>query len=371
MPSIVRAPNHLGDVIMALPALTAAGHDVMVVRRLAPILEMAGLSARPDRPVRILPLDRGRRGFRDAVGRLRARGYDRGYLMTRSLSAAILFRAGGVSWLRGTATDMRSPLLADAFPREDLGDRHRILQYLWLLEQPADGPPRNRRITPPAREVERWAAELGTAGRGGRGGAGAAHDSGELGEPGGAGHTGGTGHTGGPPVVALFPGSNAPARRWPADRFAELGWRLAADGARVVVLGGAGETALTAGVAGAVPGALDAGGRTDLYGLAALLSLCDVLVSNDTGPMHLAGLVGSRTVTLWGSSSPREVRPVGARDLQVTGDRIPCMPCKKNHCPRSGTGYVLPDADTECMRLIPVGAVLTAVRMALAGRGPA
>jgi ADP-heptose:LPS heptosyltransferase len=168
--------------------------------------------------------------------------------------------------------------------------------------------------------------------------------------------------------VGLFPGANAPARRWPAERFAELARRIAGTGARVVSMGGAGEAVLTASVAAVAPGALDAGGRTDLVDLAALLSLCDLVVTNDTGPMHLAGAVGTPTVSLWGPSDPDEVRQVGAPDVRVTGPELPCKPCYRNHCARRGAGTLLLDAHEECMRLIEVDSVVRAVEASL-GQG--
>jgi heptosyltransferase-2 len=135
----------------------------------------------------------------------------------------------------------------------------------------------------------------------------------------------------------------------------------------VVVLGSALEADVTARVAGGSPAALDLGGRTELTDLAALLSLCDLVVTNDTGAMHLAGAVGTPTVSLWGSSDPMEVRQVGAPDTRVAGPELPCRPCRRNHCGRRGTGTVLTHAHEECMRLIEVRAVLDAVDSALAG----
>jgi len=135
-------------------------------------------------------------------------------------------------------------------------------------------------------------------------------------------------------------------------------------------MGGAGEVSLTARVAAGAPGALDAGGRTDVVDLAALLSLCELVVTNDTGPMHLAGAVGTSTVSLWGPSDPREVRQVGAPDVRVTGADLPCKPCYRNHCARRGEGTLLADAHEECMRLIGVQEVASAVEVAL-GQGAA
>lgn len=325
---IVRAPNHLGDVVAALPALVADGSDVMVVRWLAPLLEMAGVRGA------VLPLERGARGFGRAVRELRRRGYERGVLLTPAFSAAWLFRWGGVRHLRGTATDGRSLLLAERVPAEALRPYHRTRAYDLLLGRDPVGPPRTHRLVPPEARVARWRAATGAA-------------------------------TG--PLVGLFPGAHAPARRWPAERFAALARETLALGARVVVLGGPGEAALTSSVAAAAPEALDTGGRTDLVDLAALLSLCDLVVTNDTGPMHLAGSVGTPTVSLWGPSDPHEVSQVGAADVRVTGPDLPCKPCRRNHCGRSGTGTLLADAHEECMRLIEVRDVLGAVAARLGG----
>jgi heptosyltransferase-2 len=142
---------------------------------------------------------------------------------------------------------------------------------------------------------------------------------------------------------------------------------LGARGARVLLVGSTHEADLTARVAVRAPGALDTGGRTDVTDLAALLSLCDLVVTNDTGAMHLAGAVGTPTVSLWGSSDPTEVRQVGAPDTRISGPELPCRPCRRNHCERRGRGTVLADAHEECMRSIEVRAVLDAVDGALAG----
>jgi heptosyltransferase-2 len=322
---VIRAPNHLGDVIMALPALAADGSAVVVRRWLAPVLEMATL------PGRVLPFDRGFGGWRRVVRTLRDERFDRGTLLTPSFSAAWMFRWGGVRRLRGTVGDGRTWLLSDPVPRVALKGRHRINQYKLLLGQDPDTEARTHLLVPPGSERGAWRERLGD----------------RL------------------PVVGLFPGSNAPARRWPAERFAAVARALGADGARVVVMGGAGERHVTRAVADAAPGALDAGGATDLPGLAALLSVCQVVVTNDTGPMHLAGAVGTPTVTLWGPSDPAEVCPVGARDVRVTGTGIPCKPCFKNACPRTGPGTLLPEAHEECMRLISEEEVLRSARRVL------
>ena len=325
---VIRAPNHLGDVVAALPAIVADGSDVLVVRWLAPVVEMAGLAGD------VVGFDRGFAGFGRAVRELRRRDYDEGVLLTPAFSAAWLLRCGGIGHLRGTATDGRSFLLGDRISPDSLRPHHRINAYKLLLGQDARAEPRSHRLTPSPERCERWRSAVGAT----------------------------------RPVIGIFPGSHAPARRWRTDHFAAVARALGARGARLVVMGGPGEAGLTARVAGAAETALDVGGRTDLADLAALLSLCDLVVTNDTGPMHLAGAVGTPTVSLWGPSDPNEVRQVGAPDSRVTGAELPCKPCRRNRCHRRGRGTVLADAHEECMRLIEVESVLAAVDSELARR---
>ena len=318
----MRAPNHLGDVVLALPALLADGGDVMVVRGLAPILRMA-LPAE-----RVIPFDRGFRGWSRAVAVLRRGGYDMGVLLTPSFSAAWMMHWGGVGDLRGTATDARSWMLRERIDPVDLEPLHRINQYRLILDQDTDVEPRSHRLAVPRKLAERWRGEISG---------------------------GGTAR-----LVGLFPGANAPARRWPLERYAELARSRVERGDRVVVIGGPGEREDTARLAAAAPGVIDLGGRTGIEDLAAVLSVLDLLVTNDTGPMHLAGAVGTPTVSLWGSSDPDEVRQTGAPDFGVTGPGLPCKPCYKNHCPRRGGGTILEHAHEECMKLITIDQVTEA-----------
>jgi ADP-heptose:LPS heptosyltransferase len=102
------------------------------------------------------------------------------------------------------------------------------------------------------------------------------------------------------PVVALHPGANDPRRRWPAARFAAVGEALAAAGASVVVTGSAAERDIVDEVVSRMGDpARPMVGAVTLGGLAAVYARCAVLVSNDTGPRHLAQAVGAATVGIF------------------------------------------------------------------------
>jgi heptosyltransferase II len=334
-PDVIRAPNHLGDFILALPALDAApAATVLIARWLVPLAELLPRSA----PV--IPFDRSRAGMIDAARTLRRRRFHHGVLLAPSLSAALVFRLGGVRRVRGAATHGRRLLLHDAVPHERLCDRHRTELYLELVTGRAPtvaagsrGSEAAARPVPqlplPPRLRQAWQELVGPW-------------EGQ--------------------VVGIFPGSKAPSRRWDADRFAAVARSLAAAGARVIVFGSPGEASLTRVVAGDV--AVDMAGRTDLPVLAAALAACDILVTNDSGPMHLAAAVGTRTLVVSGPADTKETAPGGIGHEYLQRLDLPCVPCVRNECPRRGAGYILPEAELECLRLIqPRDIMDTALRM--------
>jgi ADP-heptose:LPS heptosyltransferase len=171
----------------------------------------------------------------------------------------------------------------------------------------------------------------------------------------------------GRPLVVLHPGSgdNFPGRRWSEAGFAAAG-RLAAErhGAGVAVTGGASEASLVARVAaGSGPGAVPLAGRLTLQGLIALLSRATVLVSNDTGPVHLASALGRPVVALFGPNTPVLYGPLspGSRAFYRA---LPCSPCLTVESYRSSRCRI-----PTCMRSIATGEVLAAVSRALAAAG--
>jgi heptosyltransferase-2 len=107
------------------------------------------------------------------------------------------------------------------------------------------------------------------------------------------------------PLIAVHPFSSNPLKRWPAERYRELIRRLALRvDARVVVVGGAEERELASAVLPPETPAVNLVGRLTLRQLAALFQRARLLVSNDSGPVHLAAAVGTRTVVLFGSTHP-------------------------------------------------------------------
>jgi ADP-heptose:LPS heptosyltransferase len=132
-------------------------------------------------------------------------------------------------------------------------------------------------------------------------------------------------------LVALQLGASKAIRQWPAAAFAALGRQLAAVGLRVVLIGGGADRALAAAVAAEVgPRAIDACGKTDVAELGALLARMHLLVSGDTGPMHMAAAMGTPIVGLFfGPASPFDTGPYGV-DHVLLHATPPCSPCDHN-----------------------------------------
>lgn len=122
-----------------------------------------------------------------------------------------------------------------------------------------------------------------------------------------------------PGAVVVHPGASVPTRRWPADRFAEVARRLAADGRRVVVTGSAEERDLALAVAtdAGLPESAVLAGRLTLTRLAALVADAALVVSNDTGVGHLATAYGTPSVLLFGPTPPDRWGPPADRPQHV------------------------------------------------------
>jgi heptosyltransferase III len=173
----------------------------------------------------------------------------------------------------------------------------------------------------------------------------------------------------GAPFVVLHPGSgdNFPGRRWSEAGFAAVGRRAAErHGAAVVVTGSAAEEALCARVAaGSGTAAVSLAGRLSLEGLVALLARADALVSNDTGPVHLASALGRPVLALFGPNTPVLYGPLskGSRTLYRA---LPCSPCLTVESYRSSRCRI-----PTCMGAIPTGEACAALSAILEEAAPA
>lgn len=146
--------------------------------------------------------------------------------------------------------------------------------------------------------------------------------------------------------IVLQPGARWPNKRWPVEYFAELAGRVASARPehRFVILGSAedGDLGVTIAGNGSAP-CLDLTGKLSLPEMIEWIRLADAVVSNDTGPMHVAAALNKPLVALFGPTEPRRTGPYGHLD-RIVQTALPCVPCMKPHCT-----YAKP---LECLRAI-------------------
>ena len=146
------------------------------------------------------------------------------------------------------------------------------------------------------------------------------------------------------------PGARWSNKRWPVESFAELARRLAVELTefRFVILGGTDDIPLGQTIAQAAPGrCLDLTGKTTIPEMVEWIRLCELMVTNDTGPMHVAAAMSKPVIALFGPTEPRRTGPYGQVHGVLQVNSLPCVPCLKDTC-----AYQRP---FECLRsLSPV-----------------
>lgn len=328
---VIRVPNWIGDAVLCIPALRAlADHfqerSVIVVARgvVAPLfVGQRGVSE----VVQVGGRGAGR--LADARQALRTRNLALGVVFPHSLGAAAELAAGGVPRLWGFGGLLRGLAVDVQLPRRWLRGRHRWEAFA-LLAAAVTG-----RAVPEVYDLVIGSGDVAAADR-------LFEEIDGNGQP-------------RRPIVGLVPGAHARSRRWPGDRFVEIASRLGRDDVQVVVFGSRAERKLTESIVErARPRPVDWAGRTPLPVLAECFRRLDYLITNDTGPMHLAAAVDTPLLDLCGAANEVVTGPRGRRS-EIIVHPVWCRPCVKNTC-----AYNL-----ECMRGIGVDEVVRRVEARL------
>jgi len=292
---LICSPNWLGDAVMSMPALQAlrAREPGVEIVMLAKASQTAFWPLCPE-VGRVIEHARGWRAMRAAARAVRAAAVARAYVFPNSFRSALLPWMAAVRERIGVRGHHRAWLLTRVVPEPArLARLHQSWEYLNVLglfgglaELPAP------RLSLPAGVLERCRGRLG-----------------EVAAPGG--------------WVGMLPGAaRGPSKQWPAAHFAEAGRRLATQvRCRVLLLGTREEDELCRRVAGGIgAGAVNLAGATTLPELAAFLSLCRVVLANDSGGMHLAAAAGARVVGIFGATDPAKTGPLGVGHRIVRPD---------------------------------------------------
>jgi len=153
-------------------------------------------------------------------------------------------------------------------------------------------------------------------------------------------------------VVALHSGGGWGSKRWGVDHFAELADALQARfGPLILLPWGPGEERDVEKMRTTMKSPSIVPPPTTLLELAALLRRCTLMVSNDSGPMHIAAAMGTPVVGIFGPTNPQLQGPYGTRTVTVRNESLSCLGCNLVACP----------IGNPCMKELPVQAVLTAI----------
>jgi len=311
MKILVVGPSWVGDTVLAQPLfkLLHARHAGLALDVLAPRWTFALLERMPEvRRAIESPFGHGdlKLGERRRLGRaLRAEGYDQAIVLPHTFKSALVPFFAGIRTRTGYIGELRHWILNDARRL----DRERLPQMAQRYA--ALGLPRGEALKQPLPALGLRVDEAGRR---------ALIARLELDR--------------GRPAAALAPGAEyGPAKRWPARYFGELAQGLAAHGCAVWVIGSKNDRQAGAEIERHSGGVCrNLCGETTLAEAIDLLASAALVVSNDSGLMHVAAALGKPLIALYGSSSPGYTPPLSpnARILKLD---LPCSPCFQRECP--------------------------------------
>lgn len=320
---VVRAPNWIGDVVLSLPAVrdlrrNFPGARIEVLAR-PWVAELYGAVAEVDAV-------RPSAGLRADAAALRG-AFDAAVLLPNSFAAALAPWRARIRERWGYATDGRGLLLTRrARVPAQIRGRSEVYYYRAMLAavglSVSATPDASLRCPP------EWASRADAL----------------LGDAG--------------PWIGLNPGASfGTAKRWLPERYAAVGDTLARRaGARVAIVGGARERGLGELIASGMRAPVRVlCGETGLPELTGVLARLRLLVTNDSGPMHVAAALGIPVAAVFGPTDDRETGPVGDRH-RIVREPVHCSPCKLRECP----------IDHRCMTRIGVDRVLAEAQGLLA-----
>jgi heptosyltransferase II len=329
---VVRGTNWVGDSVMTIPALRA-------LRRLLPKSQITlvmrpwahGLFSGADFVDDLLIYDR--RSAFSALRQVRIwkdREFDLAILFQNAFEAALIPFLAGVPNRLGYATESRQVMLTNPVKLPDWrSNEHEVFYYLSLIASlehslfgtntVCENPP-DASLEVSERRKEEARGLLQQYGVDAEGS-----------------------------IVAICPGSiNSRAKRWPAESYASLADRLIDAGKHVLLIGSKDETDVSLEVTNRMHHTpVDLTGRTTLDQVTGVLSVSDLIVTNDTGPAHLASALGRPTLVIFGPTNPSTTRPFSP-DALILRHPPDCAPCMLRDCP----------IDHRCMTAITVDEVL-------------
>lgn len=334
---LIRSVNWLGDAVMATPALSVIRehfpHAQITILANEMVSEL--LSHHPDIDSIITfhrqGIHRGVAGRLRLAAELRSHAFELAIILPNSFDSAVVPWLAGIPARIGKCSDGRTLLLNGRYHFvQAIPPRHEVDYYLDLLGHfGITGSRTPLRLYVTADEEHLAAERLAQSGV-------QPHDF----------------------VLGINPGASyGSAKRWYPDRFAQVARHLSQTwGAKVVIFGGPGETAIAADIEQNLEGTVNVAGTTSVREMMALIKRCNFFITNDSGPMHVAAAFSVPLVAIFGSTDHTGTSPYSDNSVVVRNE-VECAPCKLRECP----------TDHRCMTSVTAKAVITAA-MTLANR---
>ena len=333
---LVVAPSWIGDAMLAQPMLVRLKqrYPDAQIDLLAPLWTAALLRQMPEvHAVIANPFPHGALSLfaRYRLGRqLRSERYDQAIVLPNSFKSALVPFFANIAQRTGFVGEMRYGLLNDARKLNKATLSLMVERFSQLAEAPGDAI--QRPVPQPKLQVsaEQQRSALNKFGL--------------------------TLTT--KPIAAFCPGAEyGPAKRWPVAYFAQLAQQMHAQGYSVWLIGSAKDKEVGDKIVALGNGdSQNLCGATDLSEALALLSCADLVVSNDSGLMHLAAALDRPMLALYGSSSPRFTPPLSSQ-AQVLKLDLPCSPCFKRECPLGHFNCMIKLTPKSVAQRIPINAL--------------
>ena len=338
---LIRLPNWIGDAVLAIPAITAVRsfykHSEITLLGLYPVLQLLKQNGIADRTITIERKGPTLFGKLALVQELKKEKFDLAILLQNAFEAAFIAFLSGIPYRYGFDRDGRRFLLSHPIPSPRLEKIHQLDYYLELVGAIKGVDPLWSIPTLHLTEEEK-------------------ENAGQVLEQNAISKS------------DLIIGINAgaaygSAKRWIPERFAQLGDRLIKKNAKVIFFGSPRERRMIERIIESMEGKpVNLAGKTEIRELMGLISQCNLFVTNDSGPMHIASALEIPLIAIFGSTDSNTTSPVGLQNLIIRKE-IECSPCLLRECP----------IDHRCMSSISVDDVMQAVddKLSTLERSPA
>jgi heptosyltransferase-2 len=311
MKIVIRAPNWIGDAVLAYPLLESLNKNLphaQIWIAAKPWVKDLFTYFRFVDGIISLSAQNDIMSLRDSAREIRSHNFDAGLVLPNSFSAAFLFYLARIPQRWGYQRDGRGFLLTkgvSSLSKENV--IHQVHYYLELLKrlgyQPYPPELKLPLTSQEKKEARNFLRSLNA-------------DQGK-------------------PLIILHPGASyGPSKRWPAQKYAQLAaFFQERDGATILIIGARNDSQVAESVSSLLnKKALNLAGKTSLRFLASLISQAALFVSNDSGPMHMANALRIPVVALFGPTDPRQTGPFHKPAL-VIKKGAPCWPCSYRECP--------------------------------------